>query len=75
MIVSRWINKFNTGIYIIGDGLRVGRPKISVIKNHAAAVKTLVDEYGRYTVEEITNSILGITEGSIHKILTNSSGT
>ena len=73
MTVSRWMKKFKTGKYNIKDGHRVGRPKTSVTKNHAAAVKALIDEDGRYTVEDIAKSI-GISEGSVHKILTKTLG-
>lgn len=35
---------------------------------HVAAVKALVEEYGRYTVKDMANSV-GISEGSVHEIL------
>ena len=73
MTVSRWMKKFKTGIYNIKDGQRVGRPKTSVTKTHAAAVKALIDEDGRYSVEDIAKSI-GISEGSVHEILTKTLG-
>ena len=73
MTVSGWMKKFKTGIYNIKGGHRVGRPKTSVTKNHAAAVKALIDEDGRYTVEDIAKSI-GISEGNVHEILTKTLG-
>ena len=57
MTVSRRIKKFKTGIYKIKDGHRVGRPMIPVTKNYAAAVKALIDEDERYTMEDIAKSI------------------
>lgn len=73
MTVCRWVKKFKDGISVIEDSHRRGRPKTSVTDQHVTAVKALVEEDGRYTVKNIANSI-GISEGSVHEILTKKLG-
>lgn len=73
MTVCRWAKKFKGGLSVIKDGHRSGRPKSSVTDKHVAAVKALVEEDGRYTVKYMANSV-GISEGSVHEILSKKLG-
>ena len=73
MTVCRWVKKFKAGISSIKDAGRKGRPNTSVTRKNVSAVKALVEEDGRYTVEEIANKV-GISEGSAHTILTQNLG-
>ena len=67
--VYRWHKKFKTGKTDLKDAPRPGQPKIAVTKANVAAVETLINQDARLTVKEIAHS-LGISSGSVHKILT-----
>ena len=69
MTICRWIKKFKDGESVIKDGHRSGRPTTSVTKSHVAAVKELIEKDGRYAVQDIAGQ-LGISQGSVHTILT-----
>ena len=71
--VCRWAKKFKDGFSLMEDGHRSGRPKTSLTDKHVAAVKALVEEDGRFSVKDIARSV-GISEGSVHSILTKDLG-
>ena len=73
MTICRGFKKFKDGESVIKDGRRPGRPTTSVTKSHVAAVKELIEKDGRYAVQDIARQ-LGISQGSVHIILTKKLG-
>lgn len=67
--VCRWLKAFNNGSQGLEDRYRSGRPSTAITKGNIAAVKNLIDEDGRYTLQYIAKTV-GISSGSVHDILT-----
>ena len=68
--VFRWVKAFKAGKFSVEDDIRPGRPKTSVTKAIIAAVKIVVEQDARLSVEDI-GRCTGISEGSVQKILKN----
>ena len=66
--VFRWVKAFKAGKFSFEDDTPPGRPKTSVTKANIAAVKIVVEQDARLSVEDIA-SCTGISEGSVQTIL------
>ena len=64
----RWVKAFKAGKFSVGDDTHPGRPKTSVTKANIAAVKIVVEQDARLSVQDIA-SCTGISEGSVQTIL------
>ena len=64
----RWVKAFKARKFSVEDGTRPRRPKISVTKAYIAAVKIVVEQDARLSVENVA-SCTGISEGSVQTIL------
>ena len=62
------VHLFNDGQESIENDPRVGRPVAILMEKNIAAVKTLIEEDARYTVQEI-EELSGIHSSSVLKIL------
>ena len=66
--VFRWVKAFKAGKFSVEDDTSPGRPKTSVTKANIAAVKIVVEQDVRLSVNDIP-SCTGISEGSVQTIL------
>ena len=66
--VCKWVCCFNDGRESIENDPRVGRPVSVLTEKNIAAVKTLIEEDARYTMQEI-EELSGIHSSSVLKIL------
>ena len=66
--VFMWVKAFKAGKFSVEDDIRPGRPKPSVTKVNIAAVRIVVEQDARFSVEDIA-SCTGISEGSVQTIL------
>ena len=66
--VFRWVKAFKAGKFSVEDDTHPGRPKTSVTKANIAAVKTVVKQDARLSVQDIV-SCTGISEGSVQTVL------
>ena len=66
--ITRWCRRFKEGRESIEDDPRPGRPLSEYKENDVIAVKKMIDEDARYTVEEISES-LSINSGTVFQIL------
>ena len=66
--IFRWVKAFKAGKFSVEDDTRPGRTKTSVTKAKIAAVKIVVEQDARMSVEDIA-SCTGISEGSVQTIL------
>ena len=64
--VFRWVKAFKAGKFSVEDDTHPGRPKTSVTKANIAAVKTVVKQDARLSVQDIV-SCTGISEGIVCK--------
>ena len=67
-IVCKWVPRFNDGLESIENYPRVSRPVSVLTEKNVAAVKTLIEEDTRYTVQEI-EELSDIHSSSVLKIL------
>ena len=65
--VCKWVHRFNDGGESVENESRVGRP-VSVLTEKNVAVKTLIEEDARYTMQEI-EELSSIHLSSVLKIL------
>ena len=66
--VFRWVKAFIAGKFSVEDDTHPGRPKTSVTKADIAAVKIVVEQDARLSVNDIA-SCTGISEGNVQTIL------
>ena len=66
--VCKWVCYFNDGRESIENDPRVGRPVSILTEKNIATVKTLIEEYAWYPVQEI-EELSGIHSSSVLKIL------
>ena len=64
----RWIKAFKAGEFSVEDYTRPGRPKTSVTKANIAALKIVVEQDARLSVQDIA-CCTGISEDSVQTIL------
>ncbi|XP_033753091.1 uncharacterized protein LOC117336556 [Pecten maximus] len=67
--VCRWSKTFNNGSTASEDYYISGRPKTATTKGTIAAVKNLVAEDGRYTLQYLAKTV-GISSVTVNEILT-----
>ena len=68
--VFTWVKAFKTGKFSVEDYIPTGRPKTSVTKANITAVKIVIEQDARLSVQDIA-SCTGISEGSVQTILRN----
>ena len=66
--ITRWCVRFKQGKESLEDDPRSGRPLSAFTENDVTAVKNLIDEDARYTIEEISET-LNINSGAVFVIL------
>ena len=66
--ITRWCERFKQGRESLEDDPRSGRPLSAFTENVVTAVKNLIDEDARYTIEEISET-LNINSGAVFVIL------
>ena len=66
--VCKWVHRFNDGRESTENDPRVGRPVSVFTEKNIATVKTLIEEYACYTMQEI-EELSGIHSSSVLKIL------
>ena len=66
--ITRWCVRFKQGRESLEDDPRSGRPLSAFTENDVTAVKNLIDEDARYTIEEISET-LNINSGAVFVIL------
>jgi transposase len=71
--IKEWYNRFKKGRTSVDSGQRTGRPSTSRNPDVINKVRSLIMEDRQLTVREIANNI-GISDGSVHTILTDDSG-
>ena len=67
--ICRWMKKFKSGNFSFENAPYSGRSKSAMTKMNVDAVKSMITEDARYTVLDIAKS-LGMSSGTVHKILT-----
>ena len=62
--ITRWCVRFKQGRESLEDDPRSGRPLSAFTENDVTAVKNLIDEDARYTIEKISET-LNINSGAV----------